>query len=145
MQREEIIAERIVQLDNLYSAIQSLKGKAFILSQMVSLGRLIDPSFLEDFKMTLTDEEGERREYKGLKAIYALIKLVTATEWSYYNEPATYVWDNIASAIIRMDRIRANLLDMLIERGLIKRFREIPIAVAQKEDKEADSYESYPI
>jgi hypothetical protein len=42
-----------------------------------------------------------------------------------------------------MDKIRSKLLFMLIERGLIKRFREIPIAIA---GKGVDSYvDSEPV
>lgn len=139
--KEEIIAERIIQLDNLYSVTNSVKAKSFILSQMIYLARLIDPSFLEEAKfIILTDPEGRKKEYSGLKLVYAIVKMASASEWFYYSEPDRATWHNIALTIIEMDSIRSKLLLMLIERGLIKRFKEIPIAVADKESREVDSY-----
>ncbi len=132
---KELIAERIMQLDNLYSVVKSLRFKALILSQTLSLVKKIEPEFLNDFKMSLFDPiENKQLIYKGSNVARAIAILAYQYEGNPNANPNP---SEIALLILKMDSIRAGILTMLVEKGLIKKFKEIPVAIA-KEDKEVD-------
>ena len=139
MELGEVLAERIIQLDNLYSIARDLRFKALILSQMLHLAKAIEPNFLNDEKLTISTYDGhEKEEFTDIRIAEAILRLAYAHEKAYYNEKAYTVPITLARIVTLMDRIRTKILTMLIENGFIRHFKEIPIAIA---DKEVDSYE----
>jgi len=135
---EELLAERIIQLDNLYSIAKSIRFKALILSQMLHLAKAIDPDFLKGEKITTETYYGETEEYVGLRIAECIVRMAYVNEKAYFSEShhISDVSPALAHTIAIMDSIRTKILTMLIEKGLIKHFREIPIAVAEKEEVE---------
>ena len=116
MSIENVIGERIAQLDNLYSATHDLRAKALILSQMIALAEKID------VKVDIEFDELRSILYSSYVFTYIFYR-----EDSKYNVAENC--KNIAYYIIAMDKIRADLIYELVEKGYITKFKEIPIAI----------------
>ena len=115
MNREELLAEKILQLDWLYSVTQNLSNKAKILAEMIELAR---KAGIE----VISDEDLEK-----------LLTHVFASSLAYDN-PALQ-----ANALITINKLKSDLIAKCIEANLIKSFKEIPVAIAG--DNYADANE----
>jgi len=135
---EELLAERIVQLDNLYSIARDLRFKALILSQMIHLAKAVDPDFLKDerIRITVWGDGWEEKEFSDINIAEVILELAYSYEKAYHSDNRFYTIHSLAMSVMLMDRIKTKILTMLIEKGLIKHFKEIPIAIAKKEEVE---------
>lgn len=130
MNVENVIGERIAQLDNIYSYTSDIRLKALVLSQMLTLAETIGVKVIE----TKKDERDN-----DIDAITAFINnaLVFTHAFIKRDTISGYLPD-IAKMIKFMDRVRATLLYELVERGIITKFKEIPIAIDDETLKDVE-------
>lgn len=122
MSVEEIIGQRIEQLDAVYSFTSDVRLKAFVLSQMIMLAKTIGVEVLKE------DEELDVND-KTIDYLTAIINNALLFTHQFIKQDSIRGFlPDIAKMIKYMDRIRATLLYELVDRGIIKKFREIPIA-----------------
>ncbi len=97
---KEILSEKLEQLDWLYSARTHLAAKADILSEMIEICRV------------------------------AGIEVVGTEEWEALHVKALTAYDPKSEAKLRvaLNAIKARLIKECVEAGLLKKFKEIPIA-----------------
>ncbi len=108
----DLLADRIAQLDNLYSVSRDIRSKSLILSQMIALSERIDPditeSILESIKIS------NKEDIKSIKSLIREIIENSHIVMRFYNSDRDSVISecskSIGSYIILMDTIRARLI-----------------------------------
>ena len=137
---EQILSERITQLDNLYSISKDLRFKSLILSQMVMLAKRIDENMFDGLRFKFTEKRPKPETIEETdidQIIKQLIRMCHINSKLYFETDDSWslntVTKNIGFLAVYMDQIRAKILVELIERGLIKSFKEIPIGIKELE------------
>jgi len=107
MNIEDVIGEKILQLDTLYSYVRRPSDKARILGEMIELLKLIGIEVIADEKW------------------HELLTQALAIS------PYSDIPDLHAKILMELNKIRARIIRECIEADLIKSFKEIPIAIGE--------------
>jgi hypothetical protein len=130
MNVENVIGERIAQLDNIYSYTSDIRLKALVLSQMLTLAETIGVKVIKT---------KEYEKDNDIDAITAFINNALAFTHAFIKRDSISSYlPGIAKMIKFMDRVRATLLYELVERGIITKFKEIQIAIDDETLKDVE-------
>lgn len=97
---KEVISQKLEQLDYLYSVYMQLPAKAEVLAEMIEICRTVG--------IEVIDQE---------KWVELHVKALTA-----------YAPGSTAETLAALNKIKTELMRRCIEEGVIKKFREIPVA-----------------
>lgn len=97
---KETISQKLEQLDYLYSVSMHLAAKAEVLSEMIEICRSVE------------------------------VDVISPEKWIELHTKAltAYAPESKAKTYIALNKLKTELIKKCIEKGLLKRFREIPIA-----------------
>ncbi len=103
---KEVISQKLEQLDYLYSVYMQLPAKAEVLAEMIEICRTVGIEVIEQEKW-----------------VELHVKALTA-----------YAPGSTAETLAALNKLKTELIKKCIEKGLLKRFREIPVAGELEEE-----------